>query len=164
MLDSIWGLHGVVGAHLRISHALIKTSALIQLTLSSITYTEDVVRQEDRGLRVPVRHREVLHTTTGQKSNEGSIRQMSNVILNVPDISCGHCERTVTGALLGKPGVNSVRVDIPAKQVHLDYDPAITNLEQVSEILDDEGYAVAGVQGASAEDKPKRTFIPLFKR
>lgn len=89
---------------------------------------------------------------------------MSNVILNVPDISCGHCEKTVTNALVGRPGVNSVRVDIPAKQVYLDYDQAVINLEQVSEILDEEGYSVAGAVGARAEDKPKRTFIPLFKR
>ena len=89
---------------------------------------------------------------------------MSNVILNVPDISCGHCEKTVTNALVDRPGVSSVSVDIPAKQVHLDYDPAVINLEQVSDILDEEGYSVSGVIGEGAEDKPKRTFIPLFKR
>jgi copper chaperone len=89
---------------------------------------------------------------------------MSNVILSVPDISCSHCEKTVTNALIGRPGVNSVEVDIPAKQVHLDYDQAIINIEQVSEILDEEGYSVANVIGAGAEDKPKRSFIPLFKR
>lgn len=89
---------------------------------------------------------------------------MANVILNVPDISCGHCEKTVTNALIGRPGVNSVRVDIPAKQVYLDYDQAVINLEQVSEILDEEGYSVADVIGASAVDKPRRSFIPLFKR
>jgi copper chaperone len=99
---------------------------------------------------------------------------MSNVILSVPDISCGHCEKTVTNALVGKPGVNTVRVDIPAKQVYLDYDQASINLEQISEILDEEGYAVADVIGAGASagagagagevDKPRRSFIPLFKR
>ena len=89
---------------------------------------------------------------------------MSNVILTVPDISCGHCEKTVTGALMGRPGINSVSVDIPAKQVYLDYDQALIGIEQVSEILDGEGYAVANVTGASAADRPRRSFIPLFKR
>ncbi len=89
---------------------------------------------------------------------------MPNVILNVPDISCGHCEKTVTNALVGRPGVSFVSVDIPAKQVHLGYDPVIINLEQVSDVLDEEGYSVSGVIGAGAEDKPKRSFIPLFKR
>ncbi len=89
---------------------------------------------------------------------------MANATLNVPDISCSHCERTVTNALVGQPGVNSVSVNIPAKQVHLDYDQSIINLEQVSQILDDEGYAVAGVIGVGEADKPKRGFIPLFKR
>jgi copper chaperone CopZ len=89
---------------------------------------------------------------------------MAQVILSVPDISCSHCEKTVTDALAGRPGVSSVKVDIPAKQVHLDYDPGLIDLDQVSEVLDEEGYSVAEVVGASPADKPKRSFIPLFKR
>nr|MBA2362273.1 heavy-metal-associated domain-containing protein [Chloroflexia bacterium] len=44
------------------------------------------------------------------------------VTLNVPDISCEHCERTVTQALTPVEGVQAVRVDIPAKQVRVEYD------------------------------------------
>jgi len=85
---------------------------------------------------------------------------MSQVILSVPDISCAHCEKTVVGALQGKPGVKSVQVDIPAKVVYLEYDPETISLQQVGEILDEEGYEVA----SSTEGAPpaaRRGFIPL---
>ncbi len=68
---------------------------------------------------------------------------MAQTVLNVPDISCEHCERAITQALRPLTGVSAVRVDIPAKQVHLDYDPAHLDLTQVGEILDEEGYPVA---------------------
>jgi copper chaperone len=86
---------------------------------------------------------------------------MSQVILNVPDISCAHCEKTVVGALQGKPGVSSVQVDIPSKAVYLDYDPEAISLEQVGEILDEEGYPVSGTQ-EGAPPAPRKGFIPLM--
>lgn len=67
---------------------------------------------------------------------------MSRTVLSVPDISCEHCERTITGALSGQPGVNKVKVDVTAKTVTLDYDEAATNLETIGTVLDDEGYPV----------------------
>jgi copper chaperone len=69
---------------------------------------------------------------------------MAKVILEVPDISCEHCQRAIEGALRKEAGVASVRVDVPTKQVFLDYDPQTLSLDQVAAILDDEGYAVAG--------------------
>lgn len=88
---------------------------------------------------------------------------MSQVILNVPDISCAHCEKTVLGALQGKPGVGSVQVDIPSKVVYLDYDPGAISLEQVGEILDEEGYPVSGTQ-EGAPPSPKKGFISLTSK
>jgi copper chaperone len=86
---------------------------------------------------------------------------MSQVILNVPDISCAHCEKTVVGALQDKPGVKSVQVDIPAKVVYLHYDPQSLSLQQVGEILDEEGYPVAG-SSEGAPPAARRGFIPLI--
>jgi copper chaperone len=88
---------------------------------------------------------------------------MSQIILNVPDISCAHCEKTVLGALQGKSGVKSVQVDIPAKSVYLDYDPQILSLKQVGEILDEEGYPVAGSR-EGAPPAARQSFIPLTGR
>ena len=70
---------------------------------------------------------------------------MSSVTLNVPDISCEHCERAITGALSPVEGVRSVSVDIPARQVHLDFDADKVNIDQMRDILQEEDYPVESV-------------------
>jgi copper chaperone len=68
---------------------------------------------------------------------------MATVMLSVPGISCEHCERTVTNALSAVPGVGSVRVDIPGKQVRVDYDETRTSVAQMESVLQEEEYPVA---------------------
>ncbi len=70
---------------------------------------------------------------------------MANVTLNVPDISCEHCERTITKALTPVDGVRAVNVDIPAKQVRVDYDEATVDVNRMKEILQEEDYPVESV-------------------
>jgi copper chaperone len=70
---------------------------------------------------------------------------VANVTLNVPDISCEHCERAITGALAPVDGVNSVSVDIPSKQVKVDYDPSQVDLDKMKDILQEEDYPVESV-------------------
>ena len=60
---------------------------------------------------------------------------MAHTTLNVPDISCEHCEHAITEALSPVEGVRSVKVDIPSKQVHVDYDESLTGIEKMKEIL-----------------------------
>jgi copper chaperone len=67
---------------------------------------------------------------------------VKQVILNVPDISCEHCERTITNVLTPVAGVRTVQVDIPAKQVHVQYDESAVGVDQMKEILQDEDYPV----------------------
>ncbi len=69
---------------------------------------------------------------------------MTQVTLNVPDISCAHCEKTIVEALRNKPGVQAVAVNIPGNVVLLKYDEGKIDLSEVREILDEEGYPVAG--------------------
>lgn len=70
---------------------------------------------------------------------------MRKIVLNVPDISCEHCERVVRGALTPLPGVRGVRVNIPAAQVEVDYDDAQTDVERMKQVLADEEYPVQAV-------------------
>jgi copper chaperone len=70
---------------------------------------------------------------------------MPSVTLNVPDISCEHCQRTITTALGPVGGIRAVNVDIPAKQVRVDYDEARVNVERMKEILQEEDYPVESV-------------------
>jgi copper chaperone len=70
---------------------------------------------------------------------------MASTVLNVPDISCEHCERTITNALTPVQGVHSVRVDIPGKQVRVDYDETQVSVERMKDVLQEEDYPVESV-------------------
>ena len=73
---------------------------------------------------------------------------MKTIVMNVPDISCEHCERTITGALTPVAGVCSVNVDIPARQVRVEYDEVAVDVERMKDILQEEDYPVASVSAA----------------
>lgn len=67
---------------------------------------------------------------------------MSQVVLNVPNISCGHCERTIVGALTPVAGISHVAVDIANRQVSVEFDESSVALAQIAEILAEEDYPV----------------------
>ncbi|MCS6801128.1 MAG: heavy-metal-associated domain-containing protein [Chloroflexota bacterium] len=73
---------------------------------------------------------------------------MSTVVLSVPDISCEHCERAITQALTAQPGIELVKVDIPAKTVLLRYDESKVSLDRIRDVLAEEEYPVASVTPA----------------
>lgn len=70
---------------------------------------------------------------------------MVTTVLTVPDISCEHCVKAVTNALTPVDGIQQVSVDIPTKQVTVDYDASQVNIEQMQAILAEEDYPVASV-------------------
>ncbi len=70
---------------------------------------------------------------------------MATTVLSIPDISCEHCERTITGALTPVEGIRMVNVDIPAKQVHVDFDEHLVDVNKMKEVLDQEDYPVEPV-------------------
>jgi copper chaperone len=72
---------------------------------------------------------------------------MATVALNVPDLSCEHCERTVRGALGPLAGVREVRVDIPGKRVRVTFDESVVTVEELKQALLREDYPVASVDG-----------------
>jgi copper chaperone len=67
-----------------------------------------------------------------------------HVVLNVPDISCGHCKMAIEKALDGLAGIESVSVDVEAKSVDVRLDRDAITLEAVKAAIADEGYGVAG--------------------
>ena len=73
---------------------------------------------------------------------------MATTILNVPDISCEHCEKTITQALSPLEGVRTVGVDIPKRQVRVDYDERMVNVQRLQAVLADEEYPVESVASA----------------
>ncbi len=73
---------------------------------------------------------------------------MSKVVLDVPEISCEHCAQAITRALQPQQGVQRVRVDVPARKVHLEFDESKISLDRVKEILAEEEYPVEAVATA----------------
>jgi copper chaperone len=68
---------------------------------------------------------------------------MARTTLNVPDISCEHCEHTIVNALQPQNGIKDVSVDIPAHEVHVTFDEQSISIEKMKEILEEEEYPVA---------------------
>ncbi|GGG23222.1 copper ion binding protein [Paenibacillus abyssi] len=65
---------------------------------------------------------------------------MQEVILKVEGMSCGHCVKSVEGAMeqLGAKG----EVDLGAKTVKVSYDEANVSVEKIKEAIEDQGYDV----------------------
>jgi copper chaperone len=70
---------------------------------------------------------------------------MATAVLSVPNISCEHCERTITNALASIAGIRRVHVDIPMQRVHVDYDETRVDVERMKTILEEEDYPVVSV-------------------
>ena len=70
---------------------------------------------------------------------------MATSVLSVPDISCEHCQRAITGALSPVAGVQSVEVDIPTRKVTVEYDPSVVTVDRFKDLLAEEEYPVESV-------------------
>jgi copper chaperone CopZ len=75
---------------------------------------------------------------------------MTTAVLNVPEISCDHCARTITEVLTPLEGVRRVRVDVPTQQVHVEYDESRVGVGRMKTVLEAEEYPVASVEPATA--------------
>ncbi|MDR0508886.1 MAG: copper chaperone CopZ [Candidatus Methanoplasma sp.] len=67
---------------------------------------------------------------------------MERSVLNVEGMSCGHCATAVTKALKALQGVQTVEVDLKAKTVTVEHDPARASLEKIKLEIEDQGYDV----------------------
>ena len=62
------------------------------------------------------------------------------VKLNVEGMSCGHCVKSVEGALNGIGA--SGKVDLADKSVTVEFDDTKLTLEKIKEAIEDQGYDV----------------------
>jgi copper chaperone len=65
---------------------------------------------------------------------------MDAVHLNIEGMTCEHCVRAVDGRLRRTPGVKVDKVVIGAVDLH--YDKSRISLDEISELISDEGYTV----------------------
>ncbi|HIW33801.1 MAG TPA: copper ion binding protein [Candidatus Paenibacillus intestinavium] len=65
---------------------------------------------------------------------------MKNIVLNVEGMSCGHCVKSIEGALqeLGATGT----VDLSAKTVTIQFDESKLTLDNIKEAIEEQGYDI----------------------
>ncbi len=62
--------------------------------------------------------------------------------LPVTGMSCAGCANTVTRVLTNQPGVAQAQVDLAAQQARIEFDPALTNREQLAAAVRAAGFGV----------------------
>ena len=67
---------------------------------------------------------------------------MSNMIMDVPGISCSHCERAIKTAVEKLIGIEKVSVDVTLKKVIVEFDSAQVSFAQIKQAITDQGYDI----------------------
>ena len=82
---------------------------------------------------------------------------MSEKVLAVPEVHCGHCVSSIEGAVSALQGVKKVNVDLERKDVTVDFDESSVALDQIIGAIEEQGYQVGGDGGPqihSIQPKP----------
>ncbi|WP_340386405.1 cation transporter [Paenibacillus sp. FSL E2-0151] len=66
---------------------------------------------------------------------------MKNIVLNVQGMSCQHCVNSIEGALK-EIGVSG-KLNLSDDSVEATYDENQVSLEQIKEVIEEQGYEVA---------------------
>jgi copper chaperone len=66
---------------------------------------------------------------------------MATATLKVTGMSCEHCVRAVTNALMESDGVRHAQVDLKAGKAVVDYDETATTPRVLANAVMDEGYS-----------------------
>jgi copper chaperone len=72
---------------------------------------------------------------------KGSIL-MEKVTLNVQGMSCEHCVKAIEGNVGTLNGVNTVKVNLKANTVDVEFNNQQVSLDKIKETIDDQGYDV----------------------
>jgi copper chaperone len=67
---------------------------------------------------------------------------MEKTTLIVNGMSCGHCVNSVEGSVGKLEGVKSVKVNLNAGEVDVEFNPSEISLDKIKETIDDQGYDV----------------------
>lgn len=67
---------------------------------------------------------------------------MEKVTLTVEGMSCDHCVRAVEGSVGELNGVSSVKVNLKAGTVDVEFNQQEVSLDKIKETIDDQGYDI----------------------
>lgn len=67
---------------------------------------------------------------------------MTETILSVPEVHCGHCVSSIEGAVKGLDGVRDVKVDLALRNVSVKFDEAQVEKRDIVTVIEAAGYDV----------------------
>jgi len=67
---------------------------------------------------------------------------MATAVINVGGMTCNHCKMAVEKALKTLDGVQDASVDLDAKKVSIEYDPAGVDEAGLKKAISDAGYDI----------------------
>ncbi len=73
---------------------------------------------------------------------EEEAREMAQAQLTLPMIHCDNCAQSIKRTLSSVEGVGPVGVDVPAKQVRVEYDSRVLDEARLRDTLEGAGFAV----------------------
>ncbi len=79
-------------------------------------------------------------------------------VIDVNGMTCMHCHKTVTDAISGVNGVESVDVSLEDSNATVDFDAEVTNLDAIKQAVVDAGYEVGGeIAESELASEPEQT-------
>ena len=68
---------------------------------------------------------------------------MEQVTLNVQGMSCTHCVNAIEGNVGKLNGVDTVKVNLDEAKVAVTFDPNTVALDEIKDVIEEQGYDVA---------------------
>jgi sulfite exporter TauE/SafE/copper chaperone CopZ len=81
--------------------------------------------------------------------------------LNVGGMTCSHCEEKISVALASNRGVEKATANASKNQVYIEFDDSLINLQQISTIIEDNGYILLSKDSNTIKGKVFLIFILL---
>ncbi|MFP7170874.1 copper chaperone CopZ [Terribacillus sp. 7520-G] len=67
---------------------------------------------------------------------------MEQVTLNVQGMSCAHCVNAIEGNVGQLDGVDAVKVNLDEAKVDVAFDPNTVKLNEIKDVIEEQGYDV----------------------
>ena len=83
-------------------------------------------------------------------------QEIKTLTLPVEGMTCASCVARVEKALKKVEGIGNVNVNLATEKVTISYDPSLTGIPKLAEVVDDAGYKlippVEGKESSAADD------------
>lgn len=76
----------------------------------------------------------------GSKIEAQAILKPTMVMIDLPTVQCGMCQRRIQGDMAKVDGILEIRVDIDNHKGHVVYNPALINLAEIESAISEIGY------------------------